>query len=138
MSQKPKEDYESLKKIWYKKLKASGFEDIENERGELNHYSSSDFFMDHHLFDRFTHQTKLELKELSLEAKASYYRMAGSFLENHTFKTKLDKRIWEYYAEGVSRNEIPALVSTAKSKITLGRVKYTIMRLRKIMLGGLG
>lgn len=138
MPPKPKDDYESLKKIWYKKLKSSGFDDIENERGELKHYSSSDFFTEHHLFDRFTHQTKLEIKELSLEAKAAYYRMAGSFLEHYPFKTALDRKVWGYYAEGVSRNEIPTLVSTPKVKVSVYKVKYIVSKLRKIMLGGLG
>lgn len=88
---KAKNDYESLKKTWYSKLKKSGFKDIEADSGGLHTWSSSKF-KDHN--------------ETTFFAKQDFYFMAGRFYHDHKFKSVKEKNIWKRYADGASMREI--------------------------------
>lgn len=85
-------EFKDLNAKWRKKLEKSGFEDIENDRGELRSSDSSEYIRN---FD-----------PIAAGAKEEYFRRAGFFLYEYKFETELERRIWELHVEGASIREI--------------------------------
>lgn len=110
------EDYQSLKKVWYKKLEKSGFQDIEQDEFNLKQYSF-----------RITQAAVRR----SWHASSEYYYMADQFLHNFKFKNNLERIIWEYHANGISMRDIAKLLKKVKfhKKIHYLDIYYTIKRL---------
>ena len=96
-----KTEYEKQREIWYKKLKKSGFEDIEQD--DFNLKTNSSVFFKNHTFEVWT-------------AKATYYQMASNFLEEYKFNSRIEKVIWEYHSNGISFRDISKLLKKAKIK----------------------
>lgn len=92
-------EYAKLKKVWYKKLAKSGFEDIETNKEKLKVWSN-----------RFTQQKSVD----SREAKEQYYHMATSFLNSYKFSSQIEKIIWEYHTEGISGRDIAKILKKTK------------------------
>ena len=111
-------DFKALKKLWYAKLKASGFRDIEYEDGSIE--SPVPRLLRSRMFQ----------KE-SIEIIEDYYVMCVCFLDNYNFETQRHKAIWEYYTEGLSVRQISAILCKAKlkgcSRSNVGHIikKYT-------------
>lgn len=125
---KPKKvkDFASLQKEWYGKLKNSGFEDIETTDGRLKEYSSTLLANPH----------KVLTQNGGWQAKEEYYRMAGHFLLEHKFETKLKKVMWEYHSNGISVEDIAkTLNKTGVVKTNRTSVWQIIKDLRTIMFG---
>lgn len=80
----------ALQAKWDKKLKDSGFEDIEQRDGNLKRWS----------LDKTVFQRERD------SAKEEYYRLAGHFLYDHEFESEKDRKVWELHAEGNSLNTI--------------------------------
>lgn len=99
---KSKDDYESLKKTWYAKLKKSGFVDAESKSGGLNTWSNNKF-RDHN--------------ETTFSAKQDFYFMAGRFYYDHKFKSVKEKNIWKRYADGATMREIAKHYDMSKASI---------------------
>jgi len=93
-------EYQRLKKIWYAKLAATGFEDIEPNENTLKKWSYS--------FNR--HYDTADL----IQAKADYYYEAGHFLNSHKFETEVERVIWEYHTNGLSIRNIIKILKKAK------------------------
>lgn len=107
-----------LQKIWYKKLKDSGFSDIEKANGSIGRTKLN---LDNRNFDQ-------------IEITQQYYSMARSFLIEHHFESELDKVIWEYHIEGISVRNIAKLLSSTDMKIKKkSTVNNIIRRLEQIM-----
>lgn len=105
----PKDNLTRLKEVWYRKLERSGFKDIEHDENNLIDYSSS-----------FNHN-KRSAKDFY--AKSEYYSMAGQFLNEFKFKSKLQKIIWEYHSNGVSaRNIAKVLAKTRVSNLRKSQI----------------
>lgn len=87
--------FKKLKTKWDQKLKKSGFEDIENSRGDLvDHRSTQDLWKRiHGSVDVFA-------------ALQTYYYWAGDMVSRGKFKSSLDKKIWKLHAEGYSSRRI--------------------------------
>ncbi len=85
-------EFKELNEKWRKKLKKSGFEDIENDKGQLRSSDSSEYVKN---FD-----------PIAAYAKEEYFRRAGFFLYSHKFETSLERKIWELHVEGASIREI--------------------------------
>jgi hypothetical protein len=98
---KPVTDFETLQKIWYKKLKESGFEDIEKPDGQLKVRSA--------LFN-----SKSFLK--TIDSKITYYYLADDFLHTHTFTNSLEQTIWEYHINAISTRDIAKILRAAGIK----------------------
>lgn len=81
-----------LAREWAKKLKDSGFVDIEETDGRLKKWES-------HFF---THRPD----KVFQDAKAEYYRMAGHFLHDHLFVDEEEKLIWTLHADGKGQRQI--------------------------------
>lgn len=116
---------QQLKKLWDKKLKQSGFEDIEDDQGRLKEWSSRAWRNNEH-----------ENLQDTAAAKLEYYNMCTTFLNEHPFESRLEQVIWEYYTEGISYRNIAKLLKKAKIKKTnRTTVMYIIRRLEATMKG---
>ena len=106
-----------LQKLWYKKLKDEGFEDIEKKDGHIG-------------------RTKLNLTNRTfdqIEITQQYYSMARSFILDYSFESEVDKVIWEYHAEGISvrmTSDLLKSVGIIKKKSTINNV---VRKLEKLM-----
>jgi len=105
----------ALKREWYAKLRASGFQDIETGDEHDGLLKTDKRFQDGH--------------ESADAAQAEYYRLASSFLYEHRFKTPRDRRIWEAHAEGVPMREI-----AKRCRTYVRLVHATVNTLRALML----
>lgn len=84
--------FDQLQAVWDKKLKKSGFEDIETRDGNLKNWDSL----------AFRKPSSATNRAASTEATAEYYRLAEHFLHVHKFKNLTHKHIWELHVNGKS------------------------------------
>lgn len=109
------QDYKGFKQInqeWQKKLKQSGFEDIENKD------------RDRPLINPIWRNKKIK----DFEAIQEHFIQATHFLIEGKFESDIEKKIWKAYTDGLSVRKIIPLVQ--KSKTT---VQYYIDKVRKRM-----
>lgn len=127
MNMKTRQQLKTLQLEWYKKLKKSGFEDIE-ELTEYNAKRPSSFLKRHS--KHFLLVDSLE----KIEAKTEYYRLAGQFLYEHKFVNEIEKLIWAEHAEGLTYRAISKKL--AEQSILIGRTKICLIvkKLKKQML----
>ena len=98
-----------LKAEWSKKLKASGFNDIEQDEIYFKSGARS-----------FASQT----------ANEAYYAMASDFLREHSFVNHLERIIWEYHSNGISlRNIAKILTKVRHKKISRFPIHQVVQRL---------
>lgn len=83
-----------LQRLWYKRLKAEGFADIES--------MDADGSMDSPMMSR----TASGLAYRYDESVEEYYRLARHFLYQGAFESDIAKHCWELHAEGSSYREI--------------------------------
>lgn len=123
---KPTKQFKSLQREWYKKLKATGFEDAEKNE-ELKEYSSS------RLYRGQNNGQEFETVSMLTESKAEYYRLVGYFLYDHKFENWLERRIWKEHADGMSYRETSVML--IKDKVKCGRTKVwrILTKLKKQM-----
>lgn len=93
MKRSKAEELAELKKIWYARLKAEGFVDIESTKGIIKNPFTE-------RIDRNGYSSIYRF------AKAEYYRLAERFLNEYEFKTPLDKVMWEYHTNAISYRNI--------------------------------
>src|ERR1700677_4499612 len=99
-------EYEKLKKVWYTKLKESGFHDIETKDDNLSG-GTTNWRFNSKFTSRYSHQSKQE-----------YYYQANQFLSRFNFDSELHKSIWAYHVEGLSIAEIVKILKS------LGKYNY--------------
>lgn len=97
MNRKSKE-FKELQKEWYKKLKDSGFRDVEKNERELIAPS--------------------EIAPETFEETVAYYRMARRFLEDHDFVSPFNAAVWFLHCEGLSAREIAREFRRSNSTIS--------------------
>lgn len=102
----PPKNLKTLTKTWYKKLKDSGFNDIEQENGLLKDYSNRFYRSQFKEDSGDSLENKIQSKTLINEAKEEYYRLAGQFLHEHNFNSLVDRHIWKSHSEGLSSRAI--------------------------------
>lgn len=120
MSQFKTKEFLALKKKWDKKLKSSGFEDIEQDDGNLKLWSS-------HFF-------KVRFNETLFGAKEEYYRLAGQFLHEKVFKDHKTKLIWQLHSEGISIRDIVIALKKRGFKAYKNAVHRIVQDLTEQML----
>lgn len=120
MSQFKTKEFLALKKKWDKKLKSDGFEDIEQDDGNLKLWSS-------HFF-------KARFNETLFGAKEEYYRLAGQFLHEHIFKEQKTKLIWQLHSEGISIRDIVKALKKRGFKAYKNAVHRVVQDLTEQML----
>lgn len=87
-----KSELEKLQKVWYKKLKDTGFKDMEDPNGPRNGGRGAP------RVDNITDMQQEMIRE--------YYSRARQFLQEHTFEDAVDRFVWEHFSEGTSVREI--------------------------------
>lgn len=121
MSKSKKTELERLKEIWYKKLKDTGFDDIELSEQYSNRRSTS--------------RSNDWIDPLLRQATEDYYTMAYHFLHSYEFESEIEKVIWEYHAEGLSIRNIVKILKDVKVETNRIKVWKTVNRLTTIMKG---
>lgn len=95
-----------LKAQWDKKLKASGFVDIENYRGEFkDHKTLNDLFR------------LIGFRTGFMEDIRDYYTWAMGEVLLAEFETKRDRKIWTMHASGISSREIAKEVNIKQGMV---------------------
>jgi hypothetical protein len=97
MSNYDSKEFKKLQKEWYKKLEDTGFVDIEVHEG-------------HHRQSRDKNHNTPTYRA----SKEEYYRMATYFLNDHKFKSNLEKAIWDYHTNGIGCRDIADLLVKTK------------------------
>lgn len=92
MSKFQTKEFKQLQEKWYKKLKSSGYEDIEQDENNLKEWDSYAF--------------KSRYNKHLFSSKEAYYQLAGQFLHTYEFMCARDKLIWELHSEGHSITQI--------------------------------
>ncbi len=115
--------FKELQAEWYRKLAATGFEDIEDHRKADAPLKS----WHDHRFKR-TH-------DVTVESTRTYYERASLLLHNGKFRTPTYRRIWELHSAGMSERKI--MVELAKDPTLIHytnvKVHYVIAETKKQM-----
>lgn len=91
----------TLTREWYTRLRESGFQDIEY----LDRANGSEFSRTRGSLARDYARDSKRHKE----STAEYYRIAGWFLHDYSFRKARDRDIWALYADGQTIREIRML-----------------------------
>lgn len=102
-----KSDFKKLNKQWRDKLKKSGFEDVEQEDGNLKLWHSFRFMILEAKNSKDSLQNRVENNKI----KEFYYRVATKFLHTHKFKSAKERRIWELHCEGHGWRKIDKILN---------------------------
>lgn len=105
----PRQSLKDLKAKWYKKLRDKGFKDIEDDKGRLVTWSTSQ---------------ALKAKTAKYQ-KADYYRLANQFIYDKKFDTVKQRAMWTFHAYGLSFDAIAKI-----QKLPRATVQHRIERLR--------
>lgn len=101
---------EKLKAKWEKKLKNSGFNDIENADGSL--------------------KAEVDPRTIAYalkDGRSEYYMQATQFLNRFKFSTALERSVWHMHSEGSSFRTIASVYD-----MTFYKVRTTINKLQKL------
>lgn len=113
-------EFKDLQKTWYSKLEKKGFQDIEQDETKLKSWSKALYDSRHESY-RFSNE--------------EYYRLAGHFLHDYKFETKLDKFVWEQHSLGLTSRDIAKLTKAKLAKeYRKSHVHNIIKKLEKEML----
>lgn len=104
------QEFIKLQAKWYRRLEASGFDDIEStgDNGEPLEKLKPDAI-------RTSMNARMSLA--SFQAKEEYYRLAGQFLYSHRFKSKFERAVWEKHANGVTYKKIAETHCKSKTSV---------------------
>lgn len=91
-----------LKIIWDRKLKRSGFKDLEDAKGNLKEFVSS----------RYKHK-----EFITYFAQERYYQLADQLLNDYDFSSSEDKMMWRLHCEGKTINTIATKISKSESYV---------------------
>jgi len=107
--------------FWYKKLKESGFEDIESRNGDIRSCVPR------------KHRGYAQL--LDQMAITEYYEGCREFLNTYQFDSELEKVIWEYHTEGLGAETITKILhkinATKYKRTSIENILYNLVRKMK-------
>lgn len=103
------EGLKQLHREWRRKLRASGFEDIELPDGSLLPMKKPP--------GRWRSFDKAH--DVEREAVASYFRQATTFCESSRFKrlALVEKKVWRLHAQGLSNSEVASRLNVSLKKV---------------------
>lgn len=108
-----------LQRNWYNKLKDSGFEDIEQEDGNLKFWTST--------------ESSGRTTERRAAASEEYYRIAGWFLQEHAFENDFEAMVWQEHSQGHSLATIVEILKKRGIKAYRDKLARIIRKLIKNM-----
>ncbi len=128
MENKPttRKELRKLKAVWYKKLKAEGFKDLEDLDGNFKNYS--------YYAGKFQFLYKAD--PVKWAAKEEYFRQCTVFLNEFTFRSPKQRKMWALHCEGVADVQIAKIMSNAYEKLTRFKVRNRLNQLEHRMLHG--
>lgn len=101
--------FKALHEKWSKKLEASGFEDIEDDKGTLKH----------------TTCPKVIKRAINnKEDREIYYSIAREFLNNYSFFDDVEYKIWEAHCEGIGARTIAKSLKISTYKVEINIKKF--------------
>ena len=112
-------EFLTLQQEWYDKLKAEGFEDIEQPDGNLKSWHSFYFALNHN--------------EVTADSLKEYFHLATQFMHDNDFKSKLEQFIWAHHIDGRSVREIALLAKKNGFKAQKDKVRIIIQRIAQEM-----
>lgn len=112
--------YKKLEKVWYEKLKLTGFDDIEDTRTEQRMLKEWDFNFFRNQFN-----------DIEYESTLGYYESAKHLLASYSFKDETHMKVWELHCEGLSERDIAGQVGKYKKSM----VHYIICNISKVIKG---
>jgi len=119
----------TLQARWYKKLKDSGFKDIEDDVGRLKTWSGHAINLN---FNEPLAPTRVYSSKVWKVSQAEYYRLAAQFLYNnefpsdHFYPSEWYEYIWSLHVEGLTGVDIGKRLGMSKRAVT-----YRIRKMRK-------
>lgn len=123
---KKQTDLKELVKVWYQKLKESGFKDAERILKDypepvLNYWDSTYF------------STSGAINPRTFHEKQEYYYQANQFLNTYQFKSQTDHHIWRLHSEGMGLRTISKELAKLNIKLNKDTVAKTVKRLQAKM-----
>lgn len=122
MAKLSKSEFKEIQNYWYQRLADEGFVDIENSS------KKQDPFRIPHRHDK-----TFQNSQVWADSKKEYYEFATDFLNEHTFKTKLDQIIWEYHVNLITVRGISRLLAELGMFMSKDTIHRKIVKLREIM-----
>lgn len=119
MSQEENIDLQALTEKWYARLKAEGFNDIEQDSQYLKCWHSAYFHARHSPQD--------------FELQKEYFRKAGMFFHDYSFSSSEERSVWGLHAEGLPYRKIASHLRDQFDQIHKDRVKKIVCKLKNIM-----
>jgi hypothetical protein len=130
LADQPPDEFKKLQSQWYRKLKESGFEDVEQSvrgRDYLKAWHSVYF--------------KARYDPHTFNSKQIYYERASQFLWEYKFPWKegfsltnvKEREIWRLHSEGCSVRTIAEYLNEHGWKANKDNVNHTIQRLQSLM-----
>lgn len=115
MSKKPV-DLKALQKLWYEKLKLTGFVDIEDTSSPREYLKTwhSSYFIHRHTPESF-------------QSTQDYYRRASQFLYEYPYFKRMEKKVWALHTDGISMREIAERLDLLLSDGKGSKSVYTII-----------
>lgn len=102
-------ELEALRREWYGKLTATGFEDIEylGAGDPYSHLSLKD------PASELAHR----IHPAVWESRSEYWALVGKFAHVHHFSTELERECWEHFAAGCTYRQIARLVGRHHTRV---------------------
>ncbi len=117
------QNYNKLKKLWYKKLKDSGFNDLEKENNEMRSLNGG-----------VPYNYRSDKPKVVTEAIEAYYYLCRHFLNDHQFENERERIIWTYHTEGIPSSQIKTILKDAGITVnSKPHIDHTIRTLVKEM-----
>jgi hypothetical protein len=109
---------QQLVKDWDRRLKETGFCDIEDRKTGLLKKSGGDVVWKPDMFERANQSQDKGYSSITWkESQAEYYRLAGQALYEKEFKNIRMRLIWQLHAEGHSYPEISEVLNLTHDKV---------------------
>lgn len=135
MKKKNQKTLTQLIKEWDKRLKESGFDDIESRKTGALRGSGGDVYLGNKTIETTaSNQNRIEIKNEGVcrgytsltwkESQAEYFRIASQCLHEKEFKSVLERIIWQLHAEGFTYQEI-----SKELNVSLDRARRAIERM---------
>jgi len=93
------DEFKKLRKEWNRRLKESGFDDIENEKGQLNQYNRRTIAFDNR------------------DALFDFYTRLDHFIESTRVFPKYHRKILTLYSKGSSSRQIERVIGKSHTWI---------------------
>lgn len=113
-----------LIKKWDKKLKASGFDDIENRKSEMLRHNGGDIVVgnalevfEEQLVSRKDGEQRGYSSIAWKNSQMEYFRLAGQVLHTFDFKEVFHRIVWQLHSEGFSLDEITKILRAQRHSI---------------------